>query len=78
MVVHTINPSTWEAEAGGALSSGPAWSTEQIPGQRGLYSEPCLREGRTLEFIPYCSFAYILMASNFLSVFLCVHVSACV
>jgi hypothetical protein len=28
VVVHTFNPSTWEAEAGGFLSSRPAWSTE--------------------------------------------------
>ena len=28
MVVHTFNSSTWEAEAGGFLSSRPAWSTE--------------------------------------------------
>ena len=28
VVVHTFNPSTWEAEADGALSSMPAWSTE--------------------------------------------------
>jgi hypothetical protein len=28
VVVHTFNPSTWETEAGGFLSSRPAWSTE--------------------------------------------------
>jgi hypothetical protein len=28
VVVHAFNPSTWEAEAGGFLSSRPAWSTE--------------------------------------------------
>jgi hypothetical protein len=28
MVAHAFNPSTWEAEAGGFLSSRPAWSTE--------------------------------------------------
>jgi hypothetical protein len=28
VVEHTFNPSTWEAEAGGFLSSRPAWSTE--------------------------------------------------
>jgi hypothetical protein len=28
MVVHTFNPSTWEAEAGGFLSSRPAWNME--------------------------------------------------
>jgi hypothetical protein len=27
MVAHAFNPSTWEAEAGGFLSSRPAWST---------------------------------------------------
>jgi hypothetical protein len=25
---HAFHPSTWEAEAGGFLSSRPAWSTE--------------------------------------------------
>jgi hypothetical protein len=25
---HAFNPSTWEAEAGGFLSSRPAWSTK--------------------------------------------------
>jgi hypothetical protein len=28
VVVHAFNLSTWEAEAGGFLSSRPAWSTE--------------------------------------------------
>jgi hypothetical protein len=28
VVAHTFYPSTWEAEAGGFLSSRPAWSTE--------------------------------------------------
>jgi hypothetical protein len=28
VVAHVFNPSTWEAEAGGFLSSRPAWSTE--------------------------------------------------
>jgi hypothetical protein len=28
VVAHTFNPSPWEAEAGGFLSSIPAWSTE--------------------------------------------------
>jgi hypothetical protein len=37
MVVHTLNPSTWEAEAGEFLSSRPAWTTEWVPGQPGLY-----------------------------------------
>jgi hypothetical protein len=28
VVAHAFNPSTWEAEAGGFLSSRPPWSTE--------------------------------------------------
>jgi hypothetical protein len=28
VLVHAFHPSTWEAEAGGFLSSMPAWSTE--------------------------------------------------
>jgi hypothetical protein len=39
MVAHAFNPSTWEAEAGRFLSSRPAWSTEWVPGQPGLYRE---------------------------------------
>jgi hypothetical protein len=38
-MAHAFNPSTWEAEAGGFLSSRPAWSTEWVPGQPGLYRE---------------------------------------
>jgi hypothetical protein len=41
VVAHTFNPSTWEAEAGGFLSSRSAWSTEWVPG----YTEkPCLEK----------------------------------
>jgi hypothetical protein len=36
VVAHTFNPSTQEAEAGESLSSRPAWSSEQVPGQLGL------------------------------------------
>jgi hypothetical protein len=32
MVAHAFDPSTREAEAGGFLSSRPAWSTEWVPG----------------------------------------------
>jgi hypothetical protein len=38
-VGHTFNPSTWEAEAGRFLSLRPAWSTELVPGQTGVYRE---------------------------------------
>jgi hypothetical protein len=38
-MAHAFIPSTWEAEAGGFLSSRPAWSTEQVPGHPGLHRE---------------------------------------
>jgi hypothetical protein len=44
VVVHAFNPSTWEAEAGEFLSSRPAWSTEQVPGQPGLHRETLSRK----------------------------------
>ena len=39
VVSNAFNPSTWEAEAGGFLSSRPQWSTKWVPGQPGLYRE---------------------------------------
>jgi hypothetical protein len=44
VVAHAFNPSTWEAEAGGFLSSRPAWSTERVPGQPGLHRETLSRK----------------------------------
>ena len=46
-VVHTFNPSTWEAEAGGFLSSRPACSTKWVPGQPGLYRETLSQKTKT-------------------------------
>jgi hypothetical protein len=40
VVAHAFNASTWVEKAGRFLSSRPAWSTEQIPGQPG--ATPCL------------------------------------
>jgi hypothetical protein len=39
VVAHTFNHSTWEAEAGGSLSSRQAWSTKQDQEQPGLHRE---------------------------------------
>ena len=39
VVVHTFNLSTCEVEAGGSLSSRPAWSTEHALGQPRLHRE---------------------------------------
>jgi hypothetical protein len=47
VVVHAFNPSTWEAQAGGFLSSRPAWATKGVPGELGLYREPCLKKRTT-------------------------------
>jgi hypothetical protein len=47
VVAHTFNPSTREAEAGGFLSSRPAWSTERVPGQPGLHRETLSQKTKT-------------------------------
>jgi hypothetical protein len=47
VAAHTFNPSTREAEAGGFLSSRPAWSTEWVPGQSGLHRETLSRKIKT-------------------------------
>jgi hypothetical protein len=44
MVVHTINPSTWEAEVCRSLSLSPAWSTEQVLGHQGYIEKSCLKK----------------------------------
>jgi hypothetical protein len=44
VIVHTFNPSTWEAEVGRFLSSRPPWSTECVPGQPGLHRETLSRK----------------------------------
>jgi hypothetical protein len=44
VVVHTFNPSLWEAEAGGFLSSRTAWST----GQPGLHRETLSQKKKKL------------------------------
>jgi hypothetical protein len=36
---HNFNPCTREAEAGGSLSSRPAWSAERVPRWPGLHRE---------------------------------------
>jgi hypothetical protein len=44
VVAHAFNPRTPEAEAGGFLSSRPAWSTKWVPGQPELYTETLSRK----------------------------------
>jgi hypothetical protein len=45
--MHAFNSSTWKAEAGGFLSSRPAWSTEGVPGQPGLHRETLSQNKQT-------------------------------
>jgi hypothetical protein len=45
VVAHTFNPRTWEAEAGGFLSSRPAWSTE-FQDSQGYTEKPCLEKNQ--------------------------------
>jgi hypothetical protein len=48
MVAQAFNPSTWEAEAGGFLSSRPAWSTEFQVSQ-GYTEKPCLKKPKRIK-----------------------------
>ena len=50
MVAHAFNPGTWEAEAGGFLSSRPTWSTEGVPGQPKATQKPCLEKKKVIIF----------------------------
>jgi hypothetical protein len=43
VVAYAFNPSTWEAEAGGFLSSRPAWSTKcEFQDSQGYTEKSCL------------------------------------
>jgi hypothetical protein len=47
VVVHTFDPSTWEAEAGGLLSSRPAWQPvlqSEFQDSQGYTEKPCLEK----------------------------------
>jgi hypothetical protein len=39
-MVHTFNPTTWEAEAGGFLSSRTAWSISKFQDSQGYTEKP--------------------------------------
>jgi hypothetical protein len=47
MVAHAFNTNTWEAEAGGFLSSRPAWSTAWFQDSQGYTEKPCLENQKT-------------------------------
>jgi hypothetical protein len=45
VVAHAFNPSTREAEAGGFLSSSPAWLQSEFQDSQGYIEKPC-HEGK--------------------------------
>jgi hypothetical protein len=45
VVVHAFSPSPQEAEAGGFLSSRPAWTTCEFQDSQGYTEKPCLGGG---------------------------------
>jgi hypothetical protein len=49
VVAHVFNPSTWEAEAGGFLSSRLAWSTEwsEFQDSQSYAEKPCPDKQKT-------------------------------
>jgi hypothetical protein len=57
VVLHTFNPSTHKAEAGGSLSLRPAWSTKSFRTSRatqrnpGYTEKPCLGEKKELAYM---------------------------
>ena len=61
VVVHAFNPSTWEAEAGGFLSSRPAWSTSEFQDSQGYTEKPCLVKKQKTVFIYVCAGAYAMV-----------------
>jgi hypothetical protein len=65
LVVHAFNPSTWKAEAGGFLSSRPAWSTEWVPGQPGLYRETLSRNPPPQKIVMYKTFVIYPVESKY-------------
>jgi hypothetical protein len=46
VVAHTFNPSTREAEAGGFLSSRPAWSKSEFQDSQGYTEKPRLEKNK--------------------------------
>jgi hypothetical protein len=82
MVAHAFNSSTREAEAGGFLSSRPAWSTKWVPGQPGLHRETLSRktkqnktkQNKTCICMHVCTSVCMYMHA---CVHICVHVYAC-
>jgi hypothetical protein len=49
VVAHAFNPSTWEAEAGGFLSSWPAWSQSEFQDSQGYTEKEKRKEKKRKE-----------------------------
>jgi hypothetical protein len=72
VVAHAFNPSTWEAEAGGFLSSRPAWTTEWVSGQPGLHRETLSWKTKTNKQTKML--IYIKHFKKYLLIFMCMYV----
>jgi hypothetical protein len=70
VVVHAFNPSTREAEAGGFLSSSPAWSTKWFPGQPGLYRETLSQKTKYIFFVNFIAYTPIPLFSPSFSLYI--------
>ena len=49
VVAHPFNPSTWEAEAGGFLSSRPAGLQSEFQDSQRYTEKPCLEKPKKLK-----------------------------
>ena len=60
-MAHTFNPGTRETEAGRFLSSKPAWSTERVLGQPGLYRETLSQKKKKKDVEHFCKFHFMFI-----------------
>ena len=63
-MAHAFDPSTWEAEAeaGGFLSSMPAWSTERVPGKPGLHRETLYKKKKKKDHMTLTGIVIVFLA----------------
>ena len=67
VVAHAFNPSTREAEAGGFLSSRPAWSTKRVLGQPGLHRETMSKKKKKKKKGVFLSYSLLREESSYMA-----------
>jgi hypothetical protein len=82
MVAHAFNPITPEAEAGGFLSSRPAWSQSEFQDSQDYTERPCLEKNKKqktkkkqkkslmLECLFFTSYLFILLIKFYLFMYM--------